>query len=438
VAEEKEGIFRKQALERMSSPERLDQLIQIVSPADWVLLGTFLALAAVLFGWSIWGQLPTNVSGQGMIVRPRKIVELQSQASGKLVSLAVRVGDEVKAGSVIGSVDQAEIRKQVEEDRARLAALESQDKEKSGLQQQQSRLQERDFTAQKADLQRQIGNREEGIRNARALEEVLQKRLDALHEAINEGIEPKVSSDLLETEKLYLENRNQAVQLDAQRSELANQIKQLDTRKTELDRTLLDASTGRRNEIMELRRNIALNEIQLDKGTRIISEQSGRVLEINANPGQMLSPGSRLAYMEVQDSPGDLVCVMYLPVRDGKRVRPGMRVQATPDSVKRERFGGIVGKVISVSTFPVTREGAALVLGNSELASRMLQDEPQMEVTAELEKNPGTFSGYQWSSSKGPQVPITEGTTTVGWVTVETRSPITYLLPFLRGISGVD
>ena len=438
MTEEREGIFRKQALERMSSPERLDQLIQIVAPRDWLLLGTFLVLSAILLGWCIWGQLPTNVIGRGMFVRPRKIVELQSQASGKLVGLSLHVGDEVKPGIILGLVDQAEIRKQLEEDRTRLAALEEQDRQMTQLQQQQSLLQERDFAAQKTDLQRQIANRGEAIRNADTLDEVLQKRLDALHEAIREGIEPRVSSDLLQTEKEFLENKNQLVQLEAQRTQLANQIRELDTRKTELTRTLLEASTVRRNEILELHRNVSLNEIQLEQGTHIVSEQTGRVLEVNASVGQVLVAGSRVAYLEVQDSPADLVCVMYFPVGDGKRIRPGMLVQATPDSVQRERFGGIVGRVTSVSAFPVTREGAALILGNSELATRMLRDEPEIEVTAALEKDSSALSGYKWSSSRGPQIAVTAGTTTVSRITVEKRSPITYLLPFLRGMSGLD
>ncbi len=62
MPEERQGIFRKQALERMSSPERLDQLIQIVSPKDWFLLAILLTLGAVSIAWCIWGRLPTTVS----------------------------------------------------------------------------------------------------------------------------------------------------------------------------------------------------------------------------------------------------------------------------------------------------------------------------------------------------------------------------------------
>ena len=60
------AISRKQALEKwMSSPDRLDQLIRIVSPKDWFLLAILLTLGAVSIAWCIWGQLPTTVSGRG-------------------------------------------------------------------------------------------------------------------------------------------------------------------------------------------------------------------------------------------------------------------------------------------------------------------------------------------------------------------------------------
>ena len=438
MAEEREGIFRKQALERMSSPDRLEQLIQVVSPKEWLLLATFFGLGVLFLTWCIWGQLPTTVSGEGVIVRPRRIIELQSEAAGRLSAVNVRVGDQVKSGELIASIDQAEIRQQLEEDRARLANLELQDREESALQSQQSRLQDRDYAAQKRDLALQIANRDQTIRNTERVNAVLQERLNALHEAIKSGILPKLSSELLETEKEFLSNQALISRLQAERSELQNQVTQIETRRTELARTFLEASTTRRNRILELRRNVALNEVELEKGTRILSQQAGRIVEVDATEGEVLSRGSRLAYLELEEAPGDLACVLYFPVRDGKRLRPGMRVQTTPDSVKRERFGGIIGKVRTVSGFPVTQEGAALVLGNMELARRMLKGEPQIEVIVDLERDPATVSGYKWSSSRGPRMQITAGTTTSGRITIESRSPITYLLPFLRGMSGMD
>ena len=437
MAKDRPSIFRKEALERLASPERLDHLIRIVSPKDWLLIGSMLGLMALVIGWCIWGKLPTTVTGQGFIVRPRKIIGIQSRAAGKLVSFSLRVGDEVRQGEVLGFIDQTEIRKQLEEDRRRLAEFEGQDREKTALQSEQWRLQMRDVEAQKKYLLMQSANREQRIKDAEGLAPVLNKRRDSLREAVYQGLEPKISAELLVAEREFLENQSRISDLKAQRSEIESQIKQLETRATELQRTLLEASTSRKNQMLELGKSIALYEVQLDRDSQIKADQTGRVVEIAVNPGQVVGSGARLASIDVREPRGNLVCVTYFPVRDGKRVQPGMSIQVTPEMVKRERFGGILGKVSAVSVFPVTKEGAALLLGNAEVAERLLKNEPQIEVMAELEKDSSTYSGYKWSSSRGPHLLITAGTTTSGRVTVETRSPLTYILPLLREMSGL-
>jgi HlyD family secretion protein len=219
--------------------------------------------------------------------------------------------------------------------------------------------------------------------------------------------------------------------------EIESQLKQLETKEQELQRQVFEASTSRKNEMLTLKKNIALYEVQLERNSRIVSEYSGRVLEIAVNVGQVLSAGSRIASVEVLKAGGELVCVTYFPVRDGKKVRPGMKIQITPDTVKRERFGGILGAVLSVSAFPVTKEAAALFLGTPEVANQFLKDEPQIEVVAELAKDTSNVSGFKWSSSKGPALLISAGTTTTARVTVEERAPVSYILPFLRSVSGI-
>jgi HlyD family secretion protein len=438
VSEGSHGVFRKQALDRMSSPERLDQLIRIVSSKHWLMMAAMLAMMGGVVAWCILGRLPTTVSGQGIIIRPRKIIAMQSQAAGKLLSFNLHVGDQVRKGDLLGLVDQTEIRKQLQEDRLRLVEYETQDRRKTALQQEQILLQDREVEERKKYLLNQASSRDDSIRAAEALAPVLQTRLDMLTEVVKQGLEPRNSAELLQARKDLLENQSKISDLKVLRSEIEGQMQEFKTGEKELERTFFEVSMERRNQIMELRKNIALCEVQLERNTRIVAEHSGWVVEIAANLGQVMSPGTRLASVEVQEPSAGLVCVTYFPVRDGKRIQPGMKIQVTPDTVKRERFGGILGRVSSVSAFPVTREGASLLLGSPEVAARLLGDEPQIEVIAEPETDPATFSGYRWSSRKGPDLSITTGTTTTSRVTIEMRSPITYILPFLREISGIN
>ena len=49
------SIFRKEALERLSSPEQLDQLMKIVTPRSWLPLVTLGGLLGMGLLWSFFG-----------------------------------------------------------------------------------------------------------------------------------------------------------------------------------------------------------------------------------------------------------------------------------------------------------------------------------------------------------------------------------------------
>ena len=61
-------IFRKSALEKLTSPEQLDQAITITNPRSWLaVVGIALTIAAALT-WGIWGSVPTRVDGSCIIM----------------------------------------------------------------------------------------------------------------------------------------------------------------------------------------------------------------------------------------------------------------------------------------------------------------------------------------------------------------------------------
>jgi hypothetical protein len=74
------SIFRKESLERLSSPEQLDQLIQIVTPRSWIPLASLAVLVGVASLWSVLGRIPITANGKGILVR-------SSDSSNELVGL---------------------------------------------------------------------------------------------------------------------------------------------------------------------------------------------------------------------------------------------------------------------------------------------------------------------------------------------------------------
>lgn len=130
------------------------------------------------------------------------------------------------------------------------------------------------------------------------------------------------------------------------------------------------------------------------------------------------------------ESSGPLINVAYFTIGDGKRIQTGMKIAITPDTVKREEFGGILGRVTSVSPLPVTTQSAAELIGNAEVAKTLISQSGPLQVIAQLKLDPSTSSGYAWSSGKGsPRQKISPGTTTSVRVTLEEKAPISFVFP---------
>ncbi|MBI5931782.1 MAG: hypothetical protein HY862_20905 [Chloroflexi bacterium] len=61
-------LFRKVALDRLSSPEQLDQLMKITSPRAWLALIAIAILCAAGGLWAVFGSIPEEAQGNGVLV----------------------------------------------------------------------------------------------------------------------------------------------------------------------------------------------------------------------------------------------------------------------------------------------------------------------------------------------------------------------------------
>lgn len=91
-------------IDRVSSPDQLDQLIQITSPLDWLAVAATLIALTVLLGWGFFGSVPQTVDGMGVLLYDRPLGSVDAVASGQVVEMRVRVGDIVTEGTIIGFV----------------------------------------------------------------------------------------------------------------------------------------------------------------------------------------------------------------------------------------------------------------------------------------------------------------------------------------------
>ena len=532
----KEGIFRQESLERLSSPERLDQLMQVLAPKDWLALTVFGSLTILGLAWSLVGRIPITVQGRGIFLQPRQVVDLQSSIAGQLKFLNVTNGQCVKKNEVLATIEPLALQQQLRLAKEKLDKLQKQATDASLMSSQRMQLEKSAIAASQATLQKSLQDtqalapilkekglnaldkqrvslmqrlqeaqafaptlKEKGLtaiqqqrsslqqrlKDAKDLIPVLEERLQTRRELAREGaisvdsvleIEREYKQEIqkfseltvqqkqldlteTQTQQTYQQSINTIGEMQSQLQEIElqtvknereyldnlrsindrqAQLQELNTKYKRLEQESLETFNHRNKEVQEIGREIIKLEQQLTESSRILSSQDGCILELMATVGQVVQPGSRLGNMRVGREEKLGLAIAYFPIKDGKQIKPEMTISITPDTVQRERFGGIIGKVTALSPLPVTAEGTAALIGNSEVAKNLTGETGvAIQVTVNLETDDHNPSGYKWSSSKGPNSKITPGTTATVRVTIEERAPITFLLPFLRELVGM-
>ncbi len=276
------SIFRKVALERLSSPDQLDQLMQVTSRRGWLALTALIALLAMAVFWGFFGTVSTRITAHGILVNSGGLRGVLSSQSGQVMDIQVSRGEMISRGEVVASL---------------------------------------------------------------------------LHSV------PRVG----------------------------------------------------------------------DQITYVSSPHDGRVVEVLMVEGDYVQQGARI--LSVEPSDARLEAVVYAPLAEGKKVQPTMEVEIALSTVRPEEYGYMLGRVISVSEFPVTEQGMVRVLGAPELASQFSMGGRPYEIVVQLLRDPDSGTGFLWSS-QGPDIGIESGTACSVRIVTERRRPITLVIPFLKRTLG--
>jgi hypothetical protein len=71
---ERESIFRQESLDRISSPEQLDEYIRVSNPGIWLMLLALLILFASVLVWGFTGSLPKTLTVNGVMAENKQVV----------------------------------------------------------------------------------------------------------------------------------------------------------------------------------------------------------------------------------------------------------------------------------------------------------------------------------------------------------------------------
>jgi HlyD family secretion protein len=415
-------VFRKVSLDRLSSPEQLDELMKVTDPRGWLILCAFGVVLVTALVWGVMGSVPQDVSGVGMLVKSGGVFQVIASSAGRITDVAVRVGDVVTEGRVVARMAQPDLADRLAEAKAVLAALRSQREEIQSYGSRDSVLQTQLLAKQRATL-------EQTMTAARQSAQWYEEKIHIQEKLVAEGLLTKQT--LLNTQQ----------QLDATRqrigdghSELAQiAVRELDLRNRHHEEVrAIDAKIDAQlRTVGELERDI--------KGTtEIVAQQTGRILEIMTEQGAVVGRGEPILTLDLMGrTVKDLEAVLYVPSIYGKQVRAGMPVFIAPSTVKREEYGLMLGRVTYVSDYPATPRGMQRVLKNDKLVGALAGSDAPYEIHADLLVDEQTVSRYRWSSSQGPPVKIQSGTFATAQITVVAERPIAMVVPLLRKYTGL-
>ena len=105
-------LFRKAALERLSSPEQLDALMQITSPVGWLALLALFIILVVIVLWGIFGRIPDKIQGKGILLRGGEVLGVTSTTTGQVTQILVKSGDTVAKGQEVARISQGDFLRQ--------------------------------------------------------------------------------------------------------------------------------------------------------------------------------------------------------------------------------------------------------------------------------------------------------------------------------------
>jgi len=400
--------------------------------SDHQQVGASLTGVGAIFGvWLLFWPVPTEVEGRGVLIYPGNAGILNARAAGQVLSINTKVGQRVRKGQVLMTLYLPVLERKLDQQKGNLRQLVRQNEE----------LDARDalrIRTAKLALDTALAKLDDDEKRLARLQATYNSKVDNLNWLARREVVAPLAQEVVAAEQGLTTTSVQLDDIKIQRRDKTTDFQQI---KLNIESEQLD----RRFQIDDLKRAIKVMEARISFDGNVTAVRSGTVLDLQVIQGQTVKLGDRLGTIGRNTRPpkgdnktgGDLIAVSYFSPADARRLPIGLPVEVVPLWNQRGRFGGIVGKVRSVLTLPATQEDISTTIGNSQLAEALVKHGPVMRAEIELDRHSRTDDGYRWTLSQGSGVfPIREGLTVDTFAYVEWRSPVTYVVPGLRSLTG--
>ena len=410
-------IFRKESLDNISSPEQLDSLMKVTTPVGWLALGAAGLIIGALVLWGFWGSIPTTVTGNGLLIKEGGVYDIVAGTSGQIYDIRIKPGEAVKAGQIVARVSQPELidqtinaRDEFNVIREDYRALKSNVAKSNQLNKEYTEMQKDAYLKKIENAKKQLIWLDSKIKDQEAL--------------LKEGLITR--QELMTTKQQY----------DSAESDIKqyrSQIEQLSVQKLTNENSNQEKLLSRDQQIKTKEAALAMLRSKHELTAAIVSPYSGQVLSVMLSIGSIVRTDSPVLKISLAGkNVRGLSAVIYVPASEAKMIRPGMSVQISPGNTKKEEYGYMEGRVLSVSQFPSSPEEMMNTLRNDTLVKELEGKVTPIKIYAGLVPAPDTVSGFKWSSPRGKNVSVTEGTRCTAMFIVQEQQPISLVIPLFK------
>ena len=413
------NLFRKTALDRVSSPEQLDLLIKVIPSQAWIALVAVICLLTMGLAWGWLGRISTIVKGSCIIMNQSGLASVNSQNTGRITELYVKAGDMIFKDQAIAAIAQTELAQQLERLKAELGELKQQQSRLAAYSKTSNTLSLQASKQQRLSLQRELNFTLENISLAKSRAATQQKLL----------------SKGLVTPQTVIESEQETVQAQLKAESVRSQLKNLSLQTLEKDKQVDDEQNQLGLKVSNSERSLEQLKNKIQRSSIIMSGYKGRVVEIITTPGDLVSAGASVIKLEKEDELSErLEAICYVDTREAKRAKAGMQVRIMPSTVKREESGFLEAQVESVSKHSVSDASMMQRLQNRMLVSQFSESSVPSEIVISLLHN---GDDYQWSSIANGERAISSGTLSEAEIIILRQRPLSLVIPTLKKTLGV-
>ena len=122
----KKDIYRQSALDRLSSPEHLEDLMQVIGLKGWIALSGLCVVLVGAVAWGFFGSIPNNVLGEGLLIKDGGIERVSTFGAGQITEVNVEAGSFVKENEIVAEIFQPDLIDRIRSAEANVKELQAQ------------------------------------------------------------------------------------------------------------------------------------------------------------------------------------------------------------------------------------------------------------------------------------------------------------------------